>query len=244
MRLSRPILAGTALVLILAACSNPDTSAAPEPSEATSTPAAPAGDTPDGTPEDAPEPAEPNEPADPEPADAATAVGDAECLHGTWVFTADEVESTFHEMMTNVPGSPIDSVSVAGDSTVTFDGTTMRQDYDPQQVLTIDAGSSGIDMQMEFTWTGHTLGQYVVEGDMFRVTSVDTSDFRVATRILIDGAERDGLGDLGLGDLVGEAGSSLPEGQVEFACSGDSLRLTAVAPEDDNFRFDYNLVRQ
>ena len=246
MRTSRLTLAGAALVLALAACSDAgeaEPTTTPEASETASAPAEPDDDAPDAT---EPDEAEPDDEApEPEPSDdVAAGAGDAACLQGTWVFTAAEVERTFDDMMSNVPGSPIDSVSVEGDSTLTFDGTTMRQEYDPPQVLLVDAGSSGIDMEMQFTWTGHTLGEYVVEGDMFRVTSVDANDFQVTTRVLVDGAEMDGLGDLGLGELIGETGSSLPEGQVEFACAGDSLRLTAVSPEDDNFRFDYNLVRQ
>lgn len=246
MRTSRLTLAGAALVLVLAACSEAaetePTALEPTAAETTETASA----TPDddaATDEAAPPSDEATEDAEPDD-DVVAGAGDAACLQGTWIFTADEVERTFEEMMTNVPGSPIDSVSVEGDSRMTFDGDTMRQEYDPPQVLTLDAGSSGIDMSMEFTWSGHTVGDYVVEGDRIRITSVTTSDFNVATRALVDGKEMEGLGDLGLGDLIGETGNALPEGQVEFACSGDTLRLTAIAPEDDSFRFDYDLVRE
>lgn len=229
-------------MLALAACSGSGSTQAASPSE---TAPAPESSTPEDTaPQDETTPEPPADDDAPDGDDPAPAAGDAACLEGTWIYRASEVEDTFAEMMANVPESPIETVSVEGDSRMTFDGSTIRQEYDPPQVMTIDAASSAIDMQMEFTWSGHTAGQYVVEGDMFRITSIDTSDFNVVTRVLVDGKEMDGLGDLGLGELIGETGNTLPEGQVEFACSGDTLRLTAVAPHDDDFRFDYELVRE
>lgn len=245
---TRRLLPTAAVALLtLTGCTAGDSSAeSPSPTDATSAPAdaSPSDEEPDAT--------ETETPAEPEPAPEETETadaggltpGDTACLQGTWVYTAAEVEATFDDMMSNVEGSPVESVSVEGDSYLTFDGSSMKHEYEPPQVLTVEAGAASMTMEMIFTWSGHTKADFEVEGNMFRVTSMETGDFAIDTRVLVDGKEMDGLGDMGLGDLMAETGRGLPEGQVEFACGGDTLRLTAVAPEDANFRFDYELTRK
>ena len=246
MRTSRRLLPTAAVALLaLAGCSaDAGTSESPSPSADTSADAPADATTPDEEPaatETEPAPA----PEETETTDAGGLTpGDVACLQGTWVYTAAEVEATFDDMMSNVSGSPIESVSVEGDSYLTFDGSTLKHEYDPPQVLTVEAGAASMTMEMVFTWSGHTMADFEVEGNMFRVTSMETGDFAIDTRVLVDGKEMDGLGDMGLGDLMADTGRGLPEGQVEFACGGDTLRLTAVAPQDADFRFDYELTRK
>ncbi|NLF04937.1 MAG: hypothetical protein GX593_08065 [Actinomycetales bacterium] len=250
----RLLPAATAVVVLaLAGCSASEPGEATAPAETTSAAPEDASAAPDeetGTPTDVEpdaeatddEAAEPAEPTETETS-ASAGAGDAVCLQGSWLYAAAEVEKTFLEMMSQVPEAPINDFSVEGDALVTFDGSTIRQEYDPQ-VWSISAGPESMNMTMVMTMDGHSIGEYRVEDDMFYVTSIDTDAYELHMKVLVDGKEMDGLGDLGLGDLIGQTGASLPEGQVRFACAGDQLTLTAIAPDSPGFEFSYSLSRQ
>jgi len=221
-------------VLALAACSASD----PEPS-----PSATESSSPTATETDETEPTDDETSAE-ETEDVTAGAGDAACLQGTWVYTAEEVEKTFEEMMANTSGGGvINDLTVTGDATMTFDASTITQSYDPQS-WAIKAGPETMNMEMVITMSGNTVGEYTVEGDLIRVSSIDVNDYSVTTEVLVDGEPMEGLGDLGIEDLVGETGSGLPEGQVRFACSGDELSLTAIVPDQPDFTFSYTLARQ
>src|SRR5690554_8234772 len=76
-------------VLALAACSASD----PEPS-----PSATESSSPTATETDETEPMDDETSAE-ETEDVTAGAGDTTCLQGTWVYTAEEVEKTFEEMM-------------------------------------------------------------------------------------------------------------------------------------------------
>lgn len=231
-----PSAAAVAL-LALAGCSAGDSPVeSPSPSAATSETGA--TDTPTE-----PEASETTETEASETTEPAAGAGDAACLDGSWTYSAAEVEKTFAEMMSNVGSSPVNDLTVTGDAVMTFDGSTITQVYDPQ-VWTIKAGPETMNMEMVLTMAGSTVGQYTVEGDLIRVTEIDVTDYDVTTEVLVDGKPMDGLGDLGLDNLVGETGSGLPEGQVRFACAGDELSLTAIVPDQPDFSFSYTLTRR
>lgn len=231
-------------VLALGACSGaaePDASPAAQESTTAADPT---------TDSDTAEPAEPTETetAGEEPApdtetgdDAPVTGGDASCVEGTWLYPAAEFEKTFVEMMGQGGGAGMGDISVTGDSTMTFDGSTLTQAYGPQEVK-IDVDSSGMDMTMTMKMAGKTTAAYTVDGDVITVTDVDTSDYSVSSQVLVDGEEMPGLEDLGLDELMGEVGTA--EGTVQFGCSGDTLTLTAIVPEMPDFSFSYNLTRQ
>ena len=231
-------------VLALAGCSGSTEPDASPTSETTTTEASPTTEPeptdaePDAETETDTETTEPDPPAG--GGDLAGA-GDTACLAGTWLYTGEEFERTFVEMMSQAGGPSMGDITVKGDSTMTFDGSTLTQEYTSQEV-TIDVDTDAMDMSMVMTMTGKTTGSYTVEGDIITITDVDTSDYQVASKVLVDGAEMPGLEDLGLDDVMSDVGTA--EGTVQFGCVGDELTLMAIVPEMPDFSFGYTLTRQ
>ena len=225
-------------VLALAGCSGSAEPDASPTSETTTTEPAPTTE-----PEaDEPEADEPESEPEPQPSgDELAGAGDTACLAGTWLYSGEEFERTFVEMMSQAGGAPIGDISVDGDSTMTFDGSTLTQAYGPQEV-TVDVDAGGMDMSMIMTMSGRTTSSYSVEGDLITIDDIDTSDYEVTSRVLVDGEEMPGLEDLGLDDTMSDVGTA--EGTVRFGCVGDELTLVAVVPEMPDFSFGYTLTRQ
>lgn len=234
--------------LALGACSASEPDASPT-SEATSTDASPTDEPESSDPADAeatdtePTDAETTEPSDSEPADGALAgAGDTACLEGSWLYSGEEFEKTFIEMMDQAGGPGIDGVSVEGDSVMTFQGGTLTQEYGPQEV-TVDVGAGGMDMSMTMTMSGSTTADYAVADDIITISSIQTDDYQVKSTVLVDGEEMSGLEDLGLDDLMSDVGGS-GEGTVRFGCVGDELTLVTIIPEMPDFSFGYTLTRE
>ena len=253
MRSSRLTYSTLALgaVLALGACSASDTDPEPTATDTAATVTAePTADAAEPDVSDEPTDAEPD--AEPEtetetdttePSDGALAGGgDTACLNGSWLYSGEEFERTFVEMMGQAGGPEFGDISVTGNSVMTFDGSTLTQEYGPQEV-TIDVDAGSMEMSMIMTMSGSTTGDYTVDGDIITVSSVDMEDYGITTKVLVDGAEMPGLEDLGLDDMLNDVGGTA-EGTVRFGCVGDELTLVALVPEMPDFQFGYTLTRQ
>jgi len=233
------LLVPTALaVLALAACSGSEPEPTASPSSAAPSPTAEAS-------EPATEPGPSTE--SPEPAETSDASGGGSggpaCLEGTWLLTAEEVESSFTEMIGGDGAVEISGISVSGDSTITFEGSTLRQEW-PSQRWSIAAAAADTPVEFVVELEGTVVGDIEVGEGEFTVTETDVSEFSSTTKVLVDGQELDGLPGIDIDEIIGETGRGLPEGHGEYSCSGDSMTLTVREESSGELVLSYDLTRR
>ena len=177
----------------------------------------------------------PEKTAESEEDEALSSPDGAACLEGTWDV---DMEVLKENSIPEIEGTET-SVEVTGSSSLTFDGSTLRYEYDQQNSRVTVSMPDQPSMVIGVEANGVAAGAYTATDGELVVTDVDISGLTMRSTTEVDGAEIEtpGLEDAGA--------SGVPLGGTStYVCDGDELRITPQVDGVDTSGFEQVLHRR